>query len=89
MKMNYEFKYGNFPRGLDLLGEQLLSIFDNFVTEPGVRLFFSEAGVYTCRYADITKDIHFNCQRVCNSSVHTFTLWCGVGVIQAAKCCGT
>lgn len=38
--MNYKFKYGNFPQGLDLLGSQILSIFDNFVTEPGVRLFF-------------------------------------------------
>lgn len=74
MKMNYEFKYGNFPQGLDLQGEQFLSLFDNFVTEPGVRLFFSEAGVYTCRYADITKDIHFNYQRVYNSSLHKLTL---------------
>lgn len=40
MRINYEFKYENFPQGLDL------RIFtDNFVSEPGVRLFFSKAGV--------------------------------------------
>lgn len=74
MRMNYKFKYLNFPEGLDLLGEQFWSIFDNFIPEPGVRLFISKTGVCTFGGADITKDIHFNNQRLRNSSVHKLML---------------
>ena len=80
--MNYTFKYGNFPQGPGLLGEQLLSIFDNFVTEPGVRLF--KAGVYTCRFANIIEDIQLN-SSMHKSVLKILQILCGVGVVQASR----